>query len=155
MPRTLLIALLLWVGFAVISRADDKLQLPKGTPPRLVSVVKVDGDVLSYRDYLMPLIPKQSDRLNAGELVPSHPAIVAMFAGVVDFSFKEGTVLDGEGKKINAVEARKRLKVTDTVLVSTSGTAVDPTYLRILKKDALILVHPLPPPGPPLPGGDK
>src|SRR5947209_7519678 len=135
MIRASLITVLLFGILADFGRADDKSQLPTRTPPRLVSVVKVNGDVLSYRDFaFMPMIPMQPAQLKAVDLVPSLPVTGSFFAGIVNFSFKEGTLLDGEGKQIDAVGARKQLKPGDTVLVSTSGKVIDPAYLRVLRK---------------------
>jgi len=137
-----LIACLFCAAFVANGRAEDKPKLPVGSPPRLVIVVEVKGDILIYRDFASwpPELPK----------VPA-----SMLAYSVNFSFKEGTILDTEGKKLDAEAAKKRLLAGAVALVSTSGKKVDPAYLRILKKETLILVEPLPGPGPPLPGGGE
>jgi hypothetical protein len=139
-----------------ISRADDKSGLPADSPPRIVSVVGVKGDVVSYRDFLsMSVIPKASGRPRPGELTPALPSSGPMIARAVEFSLREGKVFDVDGQQLGAEAAKKRLVPGGTVLVSTSGKRVDPAYLRIIEKAAVILVHPPAPPGPPLPGGDK
>jgi hypothetical protein len=140
----------------VVSRADDKLGLPAGSPPRIVSVVGVKGDVVTYRDFLsMPVIPKAPGGSRPGELTPALPSSGPMIACAVEFSLSDGKVFDIEGHQLDAEAVKQRLRPGGTVLVSTSGKKVDPAYLRIIEKTAVILVHPPGPPGPALPGGEK
>jgi hypothetical protein len=140
---------------AALAQAEDKPKLPEGSPPRLASVIEVKGDLVVYRDfYFTPPIPKKAGQFNLKEPVPSHPSGGPKFACAVEFPLKDGEVFDAEGKKLNADAAKKRLAVGDTVLVSTSGSKVDPVYLRVVKKETLVFVHPAPPPGPPLPKND-
>jgi len=147
----LLLALL-----GALARADDKPGLPAGSPPRIVSIVGVKGDVVTYRDFLsMPVIPKASGRSRPGELTPALPSSGPLIACAVEFSLREGTVLDIEGHQLGAEAVKERLVPGGTVLVSTSGKKIDPAYLRIIEKTAVILVHPPAPPGPPPPGSDK
>jgi hypothetical protein len=139
-----------------ISRADDKSGLPADSPPRIVSVVGVKGDIVTYRDFLgMPVLPKAFGKLRPGELAPALPSAGPMIACAVEFSIREGKVFDVEGHQLDAEAVKKRLVPGDTVLVSTSGKRVDPAYLRIIEKTAVVLVHQLFQPAPPLPGGDK
>jgi hypothetical protein len=147
-----LIAGFLVALLAPLAEAEDKPKLPDGYPPRLASVLEVKGDLVVYRDfYFMPPIPKKPGQLNPKEPVPSHPSAGPMFACAVEFSLKDGEVFDADGKKLNADAAKKRLAVGDTVLVSTSGKKVDPVYLRVVKRETLVLVHSAPLPGSALP----
>jgi hypothetical protein len=93
-----------------ISRADDKSGLRADSPPRIVSVVGVKGDVVSYRDFLsMPVIPKASGRPRPGELTPALPSSGPMIACAVEFSLGEGKVFDVDGQQLGAEAAKKRL----------------------------------------------
>jgi hypothetical protein len=140
---------------AALAPAQDNPKLPEGSPPRLASVIEVKGDLVVYRDYYFgPRIPKKAGPLNPKEPVPAHPSAGPLFACAIEFSLKDGEVFDAEGKKLNADAAKKRLAAGDTVLVSTSRSKVDPAYLRVVKKETLVFVHPAPPPGPPLPKMD-
>jgi hypothetical protein len=153
MIRKALIGGLLLPVLATIGQAEDKPKLPEGSPPRIVSIVGMKGDVVTYRDFFsMPIIPKAVDQPNPKELAPALHSAGPAIACAVEFSLKEGEVFDAEGNRLDAEAAKTRLVVGATVLVSTSEKKVDPAYLRIVEKKALILVHPLPPPGPPLPG---
>jgi hypothetical protein len=152
MIRNCMAAGLLAAVVATPGGAQDKPKLPDGTPPRLVSVVEVKGDVVVYRDfYFAPPIPQRTGQINAKELVPSHPAGGPLFGCAVEFPLREGEVYDTEGNRVAAEAVRGRLAVGDTVLVSTSGKAVAPEYLRAFRKGTLVFVHPKPKPGPPLP----
>ena len=147
-----LIAGLLIVVVGPLARAEDKSKIPEGSPPRLVSILELKGDVVVYRDfYFVPPIPKKAGQFDPKEPVPSHPSAGPAFACAVEFPLKSGAVFDAAGTRLTREAARKRFAVGDTVLVSTSGKKVDPAYLRVVKKETLILVHPVPPPGPPLP----
>jgi hypothetical protein len=53
-------------------------------------------------------------------------------------ALEKDTAYDAAGKKVSAGEALKRLKVGDTVLISTQQ--VDPLYLRVIRPETLILV---------------
>jgi hypothetical protein len=154
-----LITGLLLAALTAVGQAEDKPKLPEGPPPRLVNVVEVKGDLVVYRDFylMMPLLPKKPGhssaallmwQLNRNELIPSHPLAGPSMGCAVEFSLKEGEVFDAEGNKLTGEAAKKRLAVGDIVLVSTYGRKVDSAYLRIVKKETLILVHP--PPRPPL-----
>jgi hypothetical protein len=147
-PKHLMAGFVL-LHFAALVQAEDKPKLPDGSPPRLVSIIEVKGDLVIYRDFCFtPPIPKKAGALNPKEPVPSHPSTGTMFACAVEFSLKEGEVFDAEGKKLNADTAKKRLGAGDTVLVSTTtGKKVDPIYLQVVKKETLVFVHPAPPPG--------
>jgi hypothetical protein len=138
--------------FAAVAEAGDKPKLPHGPPPRLATILEKKADSVVYQDfYFAPPIPKKFGQLDTKKPVPSHPSAGPMFAIAVEFSFKGGQVFDVAGKKLNAEAAKKRLAVGETVLVSMSSGKVDPAYLRVLKKTTLILVHPVPQPGPALP----
>jgi hypothetical protein len=142
----------LFAALMAVARAEDKPRLPEGPPPRLATVVEVKGDVVVYRDfYFAPPVPKKAGPLTLTELVPSHPSSGPWFTCAVEFPLKEGQVCDAAGKKLDAGAARKRLAAGDTVLVSLAGKEVDPAYLRVVKKETLVLIHPPSPLGPPLP----
>lgn len=138
------------------AQAQDKPALPVGLPPRIVSILRVEGDLVVYRDFLyVALMPKVPGRLRPGELAPALAAAGPAIPCAVEFPLKEGEVYDAEGNRLEVQEARKRLAAGSLVLVSASGKKVDPAYLRIIDKAALILVPPLPPPGPRPPGGGE
>lgn len=139
---------------AVNSPAQEQAKLPEGTPPRIASVVEVKGDVVVYRDFLSlgsSLTPKEKGKIDPEKLTPAKPFPVPMIPCAVEFSLKDGAVFDVKGIKLSLEAAKKRLGIGDTVLVSTSGKKVDPSYVRIVKEDVLIFVHPRPAPATVLP----
>src|SRR5262245_45222561 len=66
----------------------------------------------------------------------------------VRYSVKEGPVIDGEGKKLSAEAAGKRIAVGMTVVLSTDGKMIHPAFLKLFNKETLILVPAVPQPGP-------
>jgi hypothetical protein len=161
MIRIYLVAGLFWAVSAALGAPEEKPKLPKEPPPRLATVIQVKEDVVVYRDFqVFPAIPKKLEpgqiKDKDTELIPADPFSLPPAPGfAVDFSLKEGEILDGEGKKLDIQTAKKRIAVGDTVLVADAGRKIDPAYLRVIKKEAVILVHPAPKPGPPLPGVPK
>jgi hypothetical protein len=124
------------------SHGQEKQKLPEEPPPQLASVVEIKGDVIVYRDYYSHgPIPKKG-LVPPKALPPAYPSDGPLLAYAVEFSLKTGEVFDAEGKKVDAAAAKKRLEVGATVLISTSGKEVDPAYLRVFKKETLVLVHP-------------
>jgi hypothetical protein len=151
-PRANMIVGLLVASAAAVGTAQDKPGLPAEAPPRIASIVALNGEVIVYRDFqYMLFTPKRAGPVKPNELVPANPSPGTMFACAVEFPLKDGRVYDAEGKKLDIEAVKKRIAVGDTVLVTTSGKMVDPAYLKVVKKDTLILVQPPPPPGPPLP----
>ena len=143
------VAVLMVVGNSV--RGDDKA-LPKGAPPRVVSVLKVDAvaGVIEYRERFPGLVlPEKDGPVKPGDA--ALPAITLPGFVTVKFPLKTGTVYDAAGKKVEPEEAAKRLAAGDIVLVSGDYGPVDPVYMKVFTKEVLILVHPAPRPGPPLP----
>jgi hypothetical protein len=125
----------------------DEKALPKGVPPRVVSVSKVDekAGVIEYREAFTTLpIPDKNGPVKEGD--PAGVPIALGLFVTVKFSLKDGAVYDVSGKKVNAAAAVKRLSVGDIVLVAGGYEPVDPAYLKVFTKDVLILVHPIPKP---------
>jgi hypothetical protein len=136
-------------------RGDDKA-LPKGLPPRLAAVVKVDekAGVVEYREPLFTAaLPQKAGPIKEGD--PAGPAAGSGVLVTIRFPLRDGTVYDTAGKKVAPADVVKRLSVGDVVLIAAGSEPVDPAYLKVVTKDVLILV-PLPPgPGPALPKVDK
>jgi hypothetical protein len=154
MSRVFLSTLFFFV-LANTNQGQEKPKLPEGTPPRLVTVVEIKGDLVVYRDFFTigsSLMPKVVGQINPNKLTPASPMFATSLPCAVEFSLKEGTVYDVKGNKLSAETARKQLGIGDTVLVSTTTKKVDPAYLRVVNQEALIFVHPQPkPPTVPLP----
>jgi len=127
-------------------RADEKA-LPKGVPPRVVSIAKVDvkAGVIEYREAVSTLPqPEKSGPVKAGDL--GEPPIDLGLFVTIPFSLNDGTVYDAAAKKLSAEAAVSRLAVGDIVLVAGGYEPVDPAYLKVFTKDVLIFVHPKPKP---------
>jgi hypothetical protein len=155
MHRVLPFALLLLLPPST-ALGQEKPKLPEGTPPRLVTVVDIKGDVIVYRDFFsmgpgLSPFPKETGPIDTKKLTPARPMFGPTIPCAVEFSFKEGTVYDVKGNKLSAETVKKRLGIGDTVLVSTTTKTVDPGYLRVVNQEALIFVHPPAKPGPALP----
>lgn len=143
-----------WLGSALLLSAaaagGDERQPPKTAPPHVVSVAKVDGDVLEYWEFfLTPPLPVKAGAVKPGD--EGRPPLPLAIPLAVKFSLKDGAVYDVAGNKVAPEAARRRLAKGDVVLVSGDYRPVDPAYLKVFTKDVLILVHPAPGPGPPLP----
>ena len=151
MSRLVGVAVAVLVAAGNPARGDDKA-FPKGPPPRVVSVLKVDAQagVIEYREPFPGLaLPEKDGPVKPGD--PAQPPITLPGFVTVKFPLKAGTVYDAAGKKVDPEVAAKRLAAGDIVLVSSDHQPVDPAYMKVFTKDVLILVHPAPGPGPALP----
>jgi hypothetical protein len=151
MSRLICVVAVLVAGWAP-ARADEKA-LPKGLPPRVVAVVRVDAKagVVEYREPFPGLaMPEKDGPVKPGD--PAQPPVALPGFVTVKFSLRDGAVYGADGKKVDTEVAVKRLAAGDIVLVSSDHKTVDPAYLKVFTKDVLILVHPAPGPAPPLPG---
>src|SRR4051812_5762749 len=151
MSRLVCVAVAVLVAAGNPVQGDDKA-LPKGLPPRVVSVLKVDAQagVIEYREPFPGLaMPEKDGPVKPG--APAQPPITLPGFVTVKFPLKSGTVYDATGKKVEPELAAKRLTAGDIVLVSSDHQPVDPAYMKVFTKDVLILVHPAPGPSPALP----
>jgi hypothetical protein len=156
MTRTC-IALLALAALVPAARADDKFI---GPPPRIVLVSGIDrkeGQV-SFHEIVSRMVPKEIERevVRDGVKVKVKEAVFVPEFTTMEFKFalKDVQVYDGAGKKVDADDALKRLEVKAPVLIAAGSLPVDPAYLKLLNKDALVFVPTpkttsIPPPPPP------
>jgi hypothetical protein len=111
-----------WLGavlasalFAGTGVAQEAGRLPKGPAPWLLTVAKIGDDQVELK--------RESSSLQA-----YRPAIKGL------------DILDAGGNRLTEWEFRKRVAVGSTVVVSSDGNAVDPSYLKVLREDAVVLV---------------
>jgi hypothetical protein len=158
MNRLFCLAVAVLAAIGVSARGDDTATpkndtaMPKGAPPRIVSVIRVDASsgLIEYREFLPQQFPFPA---KDGPIKPGDPGEMPGPAYIplsIKFSLKTGAVYDTAGSKIGPEVVTKRLAAGHTVLVSADYKPVDPAYLKVFVKDVLILVHEFPPPAGPL-----
>ena len=133
-------------------QAQNSRSLPDDPPPRIVTVVETDAenDAVVYRDYFFTPPDFKSGRPKPNELIPADGPGRPLAAFSVRFPLKQGTVLNVDGKRVPPGKVIEQLETGDSVVVSRTAN-IDTAYLRILRAETLILIHPAPPPGPPVP----
>jgi hypothetical protein len=151
------VALLALAALVPAARADDKFI---GPPPRIVLVAAIDrkeGQV-TFHEVVSRMVVREIVREVVKDNVKEKikdTVFVPEFATVeFKFALKDVQVYDGAGKKLDSDDALKRLEVMAPVLIAAGSQPVDPAYLKLLNKDALVFVPTpkttaIPPPPPP------
>ena len=141
------VPLLATVLLSQVVLVHDKPAVPKGPPPRFITVMSVDqakGEVvfdvsvvdIHVSDELTVLVYPDGHRR---QTVGTKPSYIHLGEGF-KVSLKNAKWSGTDGKQIGAEAAAKRLKPGLIVLLSTDGTAVDRAYLRMFKEDTLVLL---------------
>jgi hypothetical protein len=139
MLRVLSVGVLL-ASFA-IAEADDKPSFEELVPPVLAVVNKVEAEAGVVQVYTVRAngTPKYKGEASAPARQPE--VIVVQLdpkAELKGLQFRGGFT-DTAGKAVPWVDAVKRLKVLDVVLLSGDGGKVHPLYLNAVKADTLVL----------------
>ncbi len=126
----------------------EKSEAPKGPPPE-VRVVKVSpkGDLVSEVTVMMTRMQTETRReerivngMNVVRNVTVSVPVVMQERRQVVHAAKDVKAFSAEGKAIDLKDLAKRLAYPTPVVVSADGRPVDPAYLRLFRKDALVLV---------------
>jgi hypothetical protein len=131
---------------------QTKDQPPEAPAPTFayVSGYDKDKDTLRVRSFVYVPVTKQATRavVRNGQQVTETYTYTEMAAETRESAYplKGAQFYDGAGKKLKDDEARDRLKAGRTVLLSQDPKGVDPAYLKVLAKDALIIVPGAPQP---------
>jgi hypothetical protein len=149
-----ILAALLPLTLAAPAPEEKPATLPTTPPPRITNVATLDpqaGEIVLHEvtQQAVPELRKQIRTVNGKAVEVEYTVYVPVLVQQQrKFSLKEGKALDTTGAPLEAAEVWKRLKVGAAVLVSGDGNKVDPAYLGIVAKDAVILAFP---PGPDAP----
>lgn len=149
---TLVIALMTLGALGGPGAAQEKPEFPTGLAPRFVAVEAIkDRDVL-VREIHERLVPRETAKVVERQGKVERVTVVSYEReyrpAVKAYPIAFVQVYDAAGKQLSAEEALKRLTPGTVMLVAADGKRVDPAYLRIVRKDALILVL-SPPAAPP------
>ncbi len=129
---------------ALLAGADPEPVTPPKGPPPMISHLKNDGGrVVRLAVEQIPLTYMEKvEVVEGGRKVVKdvfRTKIVLVSKLVIVSTGKESFSTAG-GKKLDEVEAMKRLRAGAIAAVSADGKPVDKTYLRALKPDTLVLV---------------
>ena len=127
--------------------ADDKPREKEiGLPPCFAVVTELDkkaGEV-TLQEQMMRLEPVEVEQEveKDGKKVKEKVTIAktVIVTQLFKIALKHHQGYDGEGKKIAADDLLKRLAVSGVVLLASDFKEIDPAYLKLLRKDALIFV---------------
>ena len=130
-----------------LAEAIELLSHP--APPEFAVVTEIDKAMgaLTYRVWFAGQVEEEINLRGKKKEILHRPVITS----ILNRYSLDGPFYDSDGKKLSPEMALKRLAVGSTVLVSTDGKEVHSEYLKIIKKDTVILVPPLAGPGPPDP----
>jgi len=112
-------------------------------PPRFV-LVKLQGDKLVHRTTVTEFVPvtKEIEVDDNGKKVKKQITEYQTRLRQVEVTFdpKKAAIATAGGKKLNLDDLKKRLARPQVVVVSGDGKAVDEAYLKLLDKDAIVIV---------------
>ncbi len=91
---------------------------------------------------MAPVVEERTiQRAVNGRVVIEKVQVTKYVAQKIEFAIKlkGSTITDGEGKAITEEDAWKRLTPDTTIVLLRLGAKVDPAYLRLFKKDTLVI----------------
>jgi hypothetical protein len=148
MISTSLLAVVLPLALAAPGPDEKKAALPTTPPPRIASVSELkpeEGEITLHEvtQQMVPELRKEQRTVNGKtvEVTVTHYRAVVVQQQRKCY-LKEGKAYDTAGAPLEAAEVWKRLKVGAPVLVSADGNKVDPAYLGVVAKEAVILAFP-------------
>lgn len=144
----------LWLGTLAVAMTVSQLdaaELPKvsGPPPRFAIVAEANP-----REKTVDLLETTVELVATEEARPVTKNGVTFFEKFVMHKpvwvqritrlavTKETEVFDGGNNRLADPEIWKRLKTGIPILLAADGRKVDPAYLAIVEKDAIILANP-------------
>jgi len=106
--------------------------------------VKLQGDKLVHRTTVTEFVPvtKEIEVDDNGKKVKKQITEYQTRLRQVEVTFdpKKAAIATAGGKKLNLDDLKKRLARPQVVVVSGDGKAVDEAYLKLLDKDAIVIV---------------
>lgn len=127
---------------ALAVSADVEPQAPKA-PPRLI-LVKLDGDRLVSRVTVTEVVPvtRKVEVNNNGKIEVREVTAYETRLRVVEHAIetKKATITTAGGKKLSLDDLKKRLAKPQVVVVSGDGKPIDEAYLKVLDRDAIVIV---------------
>jgi len=134
---------MLAILLTTLAVAADVEPAQKGAAPRFV-LVALKGDQLVNRTAVTVMVPVtrqvevevngKKETRTVTEIVPQ------MQMSEQKWDVKKATITTAGGKKLGLDDLKKRLAKPQVVLVSGDGKAVDEAYLKLLDKDAIVVV---------------
>jgi hypothetical protein len=123
------------------ANAENEIAMPKGPPPRFLILMKVDEKNATFTasaaggvaQHEILQFPDGSTR----EVGVSGYIRISYWAPRDKISW-----FDGEGNTLESTEVWKTVKPGAIVVLSANGKPIDPLYLRLLKKDAYVMIVP-------------
>jgi hypothetical protein len=148
MLTTNLLAALLPLALAAPAPDEKKVVLPASPPPRVGCVAALDpaAGEITLHEVSQQVVPELRTELRTINGKKVEVQVTVYQAVLVQqqrkLSLKEGKAFDTSGTSLEPEEVWKRLKIGTAVLISADGNKVDPAYLGIIAKEAVILAIP-------------
>jgi hypothetical protein len=102
--------------------ADEKVNPPRGLPPRFMSVASIDQETIELIE-VQPVEGRPDDSAES-----RRTARLKSLRG-----------FDTRGQELERQVWQRRLKAGNVVVVAADDKKVDPAYLRVLKEDTVVL----------------
>jgi len=133
---------------ALVAAAADEAEPARNAPPPVILNAAIKGDDLVSRFTATSLVPvsviKEVERNGRVEKITATElrAVIRTIENKLDL--RKATITTAGGKKLTLEDARKRLEKPQPIVLSSDGKAVDAAFLKLLDKDALVIVAPMP-----------
>jgi hypothetical protein len=133
--------LALCLPLTAIARGDDRLAAPKGAAPEFIQVVSIDKEkvviqALTIGGQAKGIIQEVSV---GGKKIVQQIGVGEATESTVTLKLTNVRLLDAQGKEIKGDDAWKKLAEGKVLLRQVGEEPIDPVYLKLLAKDALIL----------------
>jgi hypothetical protein len=126
---------------SAVTWADDRPALPKGAVPEFIQIVSIDKEKV----VIQACTTGTQGKAIVQEVTVGGRKIVQQVGGFGATDSKETLklatlrLLDAEGKEIKGEDAWKKLAEGKVLIRQVGEEPIDPAYLKLLGKDALIL----------------
>jgi hypothetical protein len=134
-------ALALCLPLIALARADDRPAAPKGAAPEFIQVVSIDKEkvviqALTTGGPAKGIIQEVS---GGGKKIVQQIGVGEATESTVTLKLANVRLLDAQGKEIKGDDAWKKVAEGKVLLRQVGEEPIDPVYLKLLSKDALIL----------------
>jgi len=134
-------ALALCLPLNALARADDRAAVPKGAAPEFIQVVSIDKEKVVIQAHTTggPAKGTIQEVSGGGKKIVQQIGVGEATESTVTLKLANVRLLDAQGKEIKGDDAWKKLAEGKVLLRQVGEEPIDPIYLKLLSKDALIL----------------
>ncbi len=142
---TLLIPTVLAAALMAAPAPEQKPKAPEGPAPEFATVTDTDqkeGTCTLCQIRNVPVEVEETIHRSVNGMDVVEKVLVTTYVPVtrvIRIKVVGSQITDGEGKAVPEEDAWKRLTPNTTIVLSRNGATVDPAYLRLLKKETIVI----------------